>query len=202
MILKHNNYIFEWINEGTIKEYDSVIEITAPAQSDFFYSSSSAGEEGITPASLCNAPFYYTELEGDFVMRVKVSHAFKDTYDSASVMVMKDMTCWAKACFELTDFGTHAAVSVVTNGESDDANGCNIEGNTAWLQICRVGNAFAFHYSEDGENFYMMRFFHLPVDQTVKAGLLAQAPVGNGGVRIYENLSIEKKTVKNIRAGV
>lgn len=37
--------------------------------------------------------------------------------------------------------------------------------------------------------------------QTVFWGGKAQAPVGNGGSRIYENLSIEKKTVKNIRAG-
>ena len=44
-------------------------------------------------------------------------------------MIMQDMENWAKCCFELTDFGTHAAVSVVTkNGESDDANGCDIEG--------------------------------------------------------------------------
>lgn len=53
---------------------------------------------------------------------MKVSHAFKETYDSASVMVMKDLSSWAKCCFELTDFGTHAAVSVVTKGDSDDAN--------------------------------------------------------------------------------
>lgn len=116
-------------------------------------------------------------------------------------MVMKDMNCWAKCCFELTDFGTHAAVSVVTKGDSDDANGCNLEGDTAWLQVCRVGNNFAFHYSVDGENFYMMRYFHLPVDPVVKVGLLAQAPVGNGGIRVYEDLSIQKSTVKNIRAG-
>ena len=109
--------------------------------------------------------------------------------------------CWAKCCFELTDFGTHAAVSVVTKGDSDDANGCNLKGNTAWLQVCRVGNNFAFHYSVDGENFYMMRYFHLPVEPTVKVGLLAQAPTGNGGIRVYEHLTIEKKTVKNIRAG-
>ena len=47
----------------------------------------------------------------------------------------------------------------------------------------------------------MMRYFHLPADPVIKVGLLAQAPVGNGGIRVYENLSIEKKTVKNIRAG-
>ena len=135
-------------------------------------------------------------------MRVKVSHNFKDTYDSSSVMVMLDMKTWAKACFEKTDFDTHAAVSVVSrNGECDDANGCNIDGNTIWLQITRVDQSFAFHFSEDGEHFYMMRFFNLPVEDSVKVGLLAQAPQGNGGIRIYEDLSIESKTVKNIRFG-
>ena len=53
------------------------------------------------------------EIEGDFILKVKVSHDFKETYDSASVMVMVDDTHWAKCCYELTDFGTHAAVSVV-----------------------------------------------------------------------------------------
>ena len=39
------------------------------------------------------------------------------------------------------------------------------------------------------------------MEPVVKVGLLAQAPVGNGGIRVYENLSIQKMTVKNIRAG-
>ena len=67
--------------------------------------------------------------------------------------------------------------------------------------MCRVGNDFAFHYSTDGENFYMMRYFNLPADLTMKVGLLAQSPLGDGGKLIYENLSVEKKTVKNIRRG-
>lgn len=192
---------FSWLNESVIKEENNKIEIYAPKETDFFCNHGAIGEEGITPESLCNAPFYYTEVEGDFVMRVKVSHDFKDIYDSASIMVMKDLSYWAKACFELTDFHTHAVVSVVTKEESDDANGCNIDDNTVWLQICRSGTSFAFHYSIDGENYYMMRFFNLPVDEVVKVGLLAQAPLGNGGERIYEDLIIERKTVKNIRMG-
>ena len=121
----------------------------------------------------------------------------------ASVMVMHDMTNWAKRCFELTDFGTHAAVSFVTiNGASDDANGCNIEGQDyLWLKVCRGGRAFSFHYSLDGENFNMTRYFLMPETKAIKVGLLAQAPTGNGSKRIYENLSIEHITVKNIRAG-
>ena len=193
--------IFKWMNESAINIEGDRIEITAPPKTDFFCGSIDECEEGILPESLCNAPYYYTEIDGDFVLKVKVSHDFKETYDSASVMVMADDNHWAKCCYELTDFGTHAAVSVVTKGDSDDANGCNLEGNSAWLQVCRVGNNFAFHYSADGINFYMMRYFHLPSKPIIKVGLLAQAPSGNGGTRIYEHLSIERKTVKNIRSG-
>lgn len=192
---------FQWLNESSVKVEGGRIEMQAAPGSDYFYSSAAAGEEGITPESLCNAPFYYTEVTGDFVLRVKASHEFRSVYDAAAVMIYRDDACWAKTCFERTDFGTHAAVSVVTNGESDDANGCNIDGNTCWLQVVRMGSAFAFHYSLDGEHFYMTRYFHLPVGDTVKVGLLAQSPQGDGGVRVFEDLTIEHKTVKNIRAG-
>lgn len=192
---------FKWINESSILKTGDKWEIQAPKETDFFNNSGTVGEEGVTPESLNNAPFYYTEVTGDFVMQVKVSLDFKDIYDSSSIMVMQDGDNWAKACFELTDFNTHAVVSVVTKGDSDDANGCNIDVPSVWLQVCRVGNSFAFHYSLDGKQYYMMRFFSLPAAQTIKAGLLAQAPTGNGGIRVYEKLSIEQKTVKNIRMG-
>ena len=91
---------FKWLNESKIMKDGDRIVITAPAKTDFFQGNIEECAEGILPESLSNAPFYYTEVEGDFVLRVKVSHAFTDVYDSASVMVMKDLTCWAKACFE------------------------------------------------------------------------------------------------------
>ena len=188
---------FHWINEGEVVLEENRIIMMAPALTDFFCGGETTSEEGILPESLCNAPYYYTEIDGDFVLKVKVSHEFRETYDSASVMVMHDMTNWAKCCYELTDF------SVVTiNGESDDANGCNIEGQDyLWLKVCRVGRAFSFHYSLDGEKFNMTRYFLMPETKTIKVGLLAQAPTGKGCKRIYENLSIEHITVKNIRAG-
>lgn len=114
--------IFKWMNESEISIEGDRIEITAPPKTDFFCGSIDECEEGILPESLCNAPYYYTEIEGDFILKVKVSHDFKETYDSASVMVMADDSHWAKCCYELTDFGTHAAVSVVTKGDSDDAD--------------------------------------------------------------------------------
>lgn len=193
---------FRWLNEAPARIEDDALVIAAPPRSDFFRNHGAVAEEGITPDSIQNAPYYYTEIQGAFVMRVRVQHAFKDTYDACAIMVMQSDTVWGKACFELTDFGTHAVVSVVTNGVSDDANGCNIAGDEVWLQVCRVGNSFAFHYSEDGERFYMMRFFYLPADATIKVGLVAQAPQGSGGERYFRDLSLEHKMVKNIRFGV
>jgi regulation of enolase protein 1 (concanavalin A-like superfamily) len=192
---------FKWINESKLINEGNRLIIEAPGESDFFCNNGAIAQEGITPESLTNAPFFYTEVNGDFVMSVQVSHDFHDTYDSATIMVMKDYDVWAKACFEKTDFNTHAVVSVVTNHTSDDANGCNIDGNTVWLKVARVGSSFSFHYSLDGKKFFMTRFFNLPVEKAIKAGLVAQAPTGKGGKRYFENFSLEKKTVKNIRYG-
>lgn len=192
---------FKWLNKSQARFEGNALVIKAPAESDFFCNNGAIAEEGITPESLQNAPFYYTEVQGDFVMRVRVKHDFRNTYDSATIMVMQNESIWAKACFERTDFNTHAVVSVVTNGMSDDANGCNIDGDEVWLQVARVGNSFAFHYSLDGVHFYMMRFFNLPVEEKIKVGFVAQAPQGNGGDRYYEDYSLIKKTVKNIRFG-
>jgi regulation of enolase protein 1 (concanavalin A-like superfamily) len=192
---------FKWLNPGRASFEAGRLVIEAPGGSDFFCNNGAVAQSGLTPASTCNAPFFHTQVSGDFVMRVQVSHDFQDTYDAAAIMVMRDLQVWAKACFEKTDFGTHAAVSVVTNLNSDDANGPNLDGNSAWLQVARVGDSFAFHYSLDGQGFYMMRFFNLPVGPVVQAGLVAQAPTGKGGRRYFENFSLEHRTVKNIRFG-
>jgi regulation of enolase protein 1 (concanavalin A-like superfamily) len=192
---------FRWLNEAPARFEGDALVITAPARTDYFRSPGAADAAGLTSEATQNAPFCYTKVQGDFVMRVRVQHAFRDTYDAATIMVMQSETVWAKACFELTDFDTHAVVSVVTNGVSDDANGCNLDRDEVWLQVARVGQSFAFYYSVDGALFFMMRHFFLPVDATVKVGLVAQAPRGDGGDRYYRDLSIVQRTVKNIRTG-
>ena len=109
---------------------------------------------------------------------------------------------WAKAAFEKSDFGTKAAVCVVTNQVSDDANGCNIDQDEVWLQIARVGDVFCVHYSLDGKKFDMVRLFYLPVGDIVKVGIEAQSPAGEGGLRFFSDLSLEQKTVHDLRAGI
>ena len=191
---------WKWLNESQIIHEGGEVVIHAPAKTDWF--NNPVPVDGVLSAPVANAPFFYTEVTGDFVFRAKVRPNFKTVYDACALMVIQDEKLWTKAAFEKSDFGTTAAVCVVTNGVSDDANGCNIAQDEAWLQIVRVGDVFCTHYSLDGETFYMVRLFHLPVEKTVKVGIEAQSPAGEGGLRFYSEISLENRTVKNLRAGV
>lgn len=190
---------WKWLNESQIINEGNEVVIYAPGHTDWF--NNPVPEDGKLSAPVANAPFFYTEVTGDFVFRAKVRPNFRSVYDACALMVIQDETLWTKVAFEKSDFGTTAAVCVVTNGISDDANGCNIQQEEVWLQIVRVGDVFCTHYSLDGENFDMVRLFHLPVEKTVKVGIEAQSPAGEGGLRFYSDISLENRTVANLRAG-
>ena len=193
---------FQWRNESKAEFTADALVLHAPANSDYFYNTYVRAASETGPGITRNAPFFYTEVTGDFVLKAQVEHAFQYTYDAAAIMIMQDTLVWAKACFEQTEYNTHAIVSVVTNHISDDANGCNIRDNAVWLQAARAGNTFAFHYSEDGKQYYMARYFSLPMQPTLQVGLVPQSPVGKGGDRVFRHVSLESRTLKNIRAGI
>ena len=191
---------FQWLNESTLTFEGDSFTIYAPPECDFFNNPVPENGEFIKP--LGNAPFLFTEVEGDFVIRVKVTPCFVSDYDAACIMVIQDENVWLKAAFEKSDFGTTTIVCVVTNKVSDDANGCNVDSDTVWLQVARRGNNFAVHYSLDGLRFDMVRLCLLPVGAVLKVGIEAQSPTGKGGIHRFSNLTIQKQTVADLRAGV
>lgn len=193
---------FSWLNESSVKEEGGRLEIYAPAKTDYFNFGTALNERGLPDQSVLNAPFYFKRLHGDFVLKVKVSLEFLSNFDACAVLIMKDELTWGKLCFEKSDFDTHTVVSVVTKVRSDDANGVNVAGNEVWLQAVRVGHYFAFHYSLDGLAYYMTRLFWMEADEPLMVGLVAQSPTGGGGPRYFEHLSIEHRTVQNLRQGI
>lgn len=190
---------FKWLNESTIDINENTVRIYAPGNTDYF--NNPVPVNGVLMEPQGNAPFYYTEVTGDFVFKAKVIPDHKHMYDAACLMVIQDQMVWAKAAFEMSDFGTTPVVSVVTNQTSDDANGCNLEVSEVWLQIARKGNNLAIHYSLDGEKYDMVRLCILPLEETVKVGLEAQCPMGEGAYRVFKDVSLELKTVNNLREG-
>ncbi len=192
---------YKWINESKAEYQDGVLKVYAPAQTDYF--NSPVKENGAFPEPVASASLLYTELTGDFVFKTKVSLTFKNLYDAAALLVYENENVWAKLALENSDLPCRkpAVVSVVTNRISDDCNGPVMDTNSVWLQIARVDDCFAFHYSVDGKEYQMVRVFTLPVGKTVKVGFEAQAPMGEGGERFYSEISVENKRVANVREG-
>lgn len=149
-----------------------------------------------------DAPYLWLDVTGDFVAQVHLSPTFTTTWDAGALMARFDAQHWAKLCYESTDIGTHAAVSVVTNGKSDDANGANLTAASLWLQILRFGDVFGMHYALDGKSWQMVRLFRLAGPPTMKVGLVAQCPAGPGTTVEFYSFSVEKRAVQNLRAGV
>ena len=191
---------WKWLNESRMMTINGEIAIAAPANTDWF--NNPVPENGTVQEPVANAPFFYTEVKGDFVFRARVRPNHRYVYDACALMVIRDEYTWAKAAFEKSDFGTKAAVCVVTDQVSDDANGCNIDQEEAWLQIVRAGDIFCVHYSLDGKRFDMVRLFRLPAGESVKVGLEAQSPAGEGGLRFFSDVSLEHRTVGDIRKGI
>lgn len=187
---------FQWLNPSTFVSLpDGGIRIKAPAKCDFF--KDPAGQH-----VMASAPYLFLEVEGDFTAKVHVSHAFQSVWDAAAIMTWSDPDNWAKLCFEATDFGTQAIVSVVTKGVSDDANGVNYHWSNVWLQIVRKGNLFGMHYGPDGSHWNMVRYFKMDVPSKVRIGLVAQCPGGDGAELDFAAFHLDDTTVKDVRAGV
>ncbi len=148
-----------------------------------------------------DAPYLWCPTRGDFVAQAHVQPGFTTTWDAAALMARFDAQHWAKLCFESTDIGTTAAVSVVTNGKSDDANGADLAVPDLWLQIFRAGDVFGMHYALDGKNWRMVRLFKLAGPPEVKIGLVAQCPVGPGTTTDFLSFSVENRTIQKLRAG-
>ncbi len=187
---------FLWLNPSTFVSLpDGGIRIKAPAKCDFF--KDPAGQH-----VMASAPYLFLEVEGDFTAKTQVSHAFRSVWDAAAIMTWSDPDNWAKLCFEATDFGTQAIVSVVTKGVSDDANGVNYHWSNVWLQIVRKGNLFGMHYGPDGVHWNMVRYFIMDAPAKVRIGLVAQCPGGGGAELDFTAFCLDGTTVKDVRAGV
>ena len=187
---------FQWLNPAAFVSLpQGGVRIKAPAKCDFF--KDPAGQH-----MMSSAPYLFLEVEGDFTAKAHVSHAFQSVWDAAAIMTWSDPDNWAKLCFEATDFGTQAIVSVVTKGVSDDANGVNYHWSNVWLQIVRKGNLFGMHYGPDGVHWNMVRTFKMDVPKRVRIGLVAQCPGGGGAELDFSVFQLDHTTVTDVRAGV
>ena len=157
--------------------------------------------DAVTGSVVSNAVYLAEDVTGDFTYSACVSHEFASTYDACCLIAYANDTLWSKACFECTEEGAHAVVTVMTDGCSDDANSVRVAEKKVWLQMCRRGNAISVQYSTDGENWIFVRILSIKLPETVRLGILAQSPVGAGGEFLFEDIRFRNAAPDNMRFG-
>lgn len=147
-------------------------------------------------------------LEGDFQVSARVSVEFAEQFDAGVLWVAAADDVWAKLCFEYTPQHTPSIVSVVTRGDSDDANAEVLEGGRTWLRVSRIGRAVAFHASHDGAWWRMIRYFSFgaaagatSATESLRVGFLAQSPMGEGCRVVFDEIRYRAETLTDLRDG-
>jgi len=138
---------------------------------------------------------------GDFTLRARVTVEFASMYDAGVLLLWAGPALWAKLCLEYSPQLVPTAVTVVTRQTSDDCNSFEVNSSTLWLRITRSGQAWAFHASQDGAWWRLLRYFCLGDDQRARVGFLAQSPAGDGCAATFSQIAFGTGAPSNLRDG-
>ena len=173
--------------------------LTGAGGTDLFVDPAGDGSKGPDAGWLAGLP-----PAGDFSLAARVSVEFGSTYDAGALLLHAGDLRWAKLAFEYSPQHRPTAVTVVTNGRSDDSNSFEVDDSSLWLRITRSGRAWAFHASTDGVWWRLLRYFSLgehPDGEAVTVGFLAQSPTGTGCTAAFDRITLSAAAPKDLRDG-
>jgi uncharacterized protein len=183
-----------WLNEPPEWGFDGDgLTIVPATKTDFF--------RGYLRTPSDNACLLYANVTGDFTAVTHARAHLVGFGDAAALTVRASATQWAKLCLERSPIGDVAAVSVVTNPWSDDANNELLDEPECYLRLTRSGDVFAMHYSVDGAKWRFVRTFGLVLPPTVMVGVHAQAPFVGGCSARFSTFTLTHEAVKDFRSG-
>ena len=134
------------------------------------------------------------------MLRAQVIVNHVATYDAGVLMIYESPRAWAKFCLELSPQGVPMIVSVVTNGVSDDCNAFPVQG-PVHMRVAKLERAYAFHVSEDGKAWKLIRYFRLENHQDAQIGFEAQSPTGEECTASFRDIRFEARLLTDIRSG-
>jgi len=138
-----------------------------------------------------DGPFLYSEVGGEFEVKVKITGEYKARFDQMGLMLRIDEKTWIKAGIEYVD-GNINVSAVVTNEKSDwSVITLSEKPKFIWLKAVRRLDAVEIFYSYDDKTYTMMRLAYLPDNTPVKVGMTAASPDGNGFNAVFEGFEIK-----------
>ncbi len=187
-------FALEWLRPPAEWSADAArLHVSAPAQTDWFVDPISARAVRTAPVLVGPPP------PGDFTLEARVVLDGDALFDAAGLFVYDGDDCWAKLAVEVTASGP-TIVSVVTDGFSDDCNSTVLAQSSAWLRLACVGEAIAFHVSDGGGRWELVRVFR-PPSATPRIGFVCQAPTGAGCTGIFDAIAFTARSLGDIRDG-
>jgi regulation of enolase protein 1 (concanavalin A-like superfamily) len=180
----------------TVEGEPPVVSATAAPRTDVFI------DPGTGDATLNAITLLGTPPAGDFQLSTRVTVDFRATFDAGVLLLRLDDRNWAKLCFEFSPDREPMVVSVVCRGVADDANAFVVAGGSVWLRVSRVGSAFAYHASEDGTRWRLVRHFALDGGAAgVHLGFEAQSPTGDGCAVRFDEVRFAATRLADLRDG-
>lgn len=183
-------------SEGQHHREGDELTLTSDAEVDWTNDATGA-EPSHTSTSLA------FDIDEPFQLSAHVSvDAPRTTFDAAVLTLWVDEDCWAKLCLEYSPQGEEMVVSVVTDHFSDDANGPVIVDGSVWLRVSSLAaGAYAFHYSKDGAAWHFVRQFRLNTQERPRIGFMSQAPMGPAATARFQDISLVREQLADVRDG-
>ncbi|MFB6075142.1 MAG: DUF1349 domain-containing protein [Haloarculaceae archaeon] len=164
----------QWANEpATYEASDDGLELQVPGGTDCWRHTRHEFVQH-------DAPFYYRPVRGDFTASVTVAGEYADQYDQAGLLIEESETRWLKCGVEYLD-GRQQASVVVTREVSDwSVVQLADDPDAVAMRVERHGPAVEVFYARPGEENAMMRQSYLTEAETLRVGMTAAAPQGEG----------------------
>jgi regulation of enolase protein 1 (concanavalin A-like superfamily) len=185
----------------TIEGDPARVTVLAGAHTDIFVDPGGASQ--VNGETLLNAATLLgTAPDGDFRFSAHVRVAFAATFDAGVLLLWFDEGHWAKLCLECSPDGEPMVVSVVNRGVADDANAFVVPGESIWLRVSRVDSVYAYHASDDGEKWRLVRAFVVDAPGAApRIGFEAQSPTGKGCAVSFTQIGFDRVRLGDLRDG-
>ena len=172
------------------------LTLTSGPASDLYIDPS--GEEGARPDA-----GRWTGLPGDrdFTLSARVSVQFRTVFDAGALLLYLSERRWATLCYGLSPQRRPTAMTVVTRSLSDDSSSFETDDGPLWLRITRSGRAWAFHASEDGSWWRLLRYFTLGESSGARVGFMCQSPAGEGCTAVFDDIAYKPDAPADLRDG-
>lgn len=186
------------IKDNTIQTAGDTVLMNAGEQTDLF-----CDPKGV--ATNTTAPLLATTVDNTkpftFTVKVKPQFTPDGTYSAGAILAFVDKTHWQKLCFEQDEDGKHRIVTVRTIDTSDDNNHESVDSPSVYLRMSSDTQVIGNYYSEDGENWHLVRIYKNEYPSELTLSLSAQSPKDKSHTCKFSDVKLENRTVSDFRRG-